>query len=170
MTPPVRVRSEAAADRAGVRRVNELAFGGADEADLVEALHRDGLVLSSLVAEIDGAVEGHVLFSRMWVDVAAGGRLDAVCLAPVAVTPSHQRRGIGSLLIGRGLDEMRQLGERLVIVVGHPGYYPRFGFEPARGHGITGPFPDAAFMVRALRDGGFAGVAGSARYPPALGI
>ena len=117
------IRAEAAADRTGVRRVNELAFEGAAEADLVEALHRAGLVLSSLVAELDGAVVGHILFSRMWVD-AAGGSLDAVCLAPVAVAPPHQRRGIGSLLIGRGLDEVGRLGERLVIVVGHPEVLP----------------------------------------------
>lgn len=169
MTAPVMVRAETAADRASVRRVNELAFEGAAEADLVEALHRDGLVLSSLVAETDGAVVGHILFSRMWVD-AAGGSLDAVCLAPVAVAPPHQRRGIGSLLIGRGLDEVGRLGERLVIVVGHPEYYPRFGFEPAQPRGLTGPFPPEAFMAMELTPGALRGVAGVVRYPAAFGI
>ena len=95
---------------------------------------------------MDGAVVGHILFSRMWVD-AAGGSLDAVCLAPVAVAPPHQRRGIGSLLISRGVDEVRRLGERLVIVVGHPEDYPRFGFEPAQPRGLSSPFPPEAFMV-----------------------
>jgi putative acetyltransferase len=166
---PVVVRPEAAADRAAVRRVNELAFEGAVEADLVEALHRDGLVLSSLVAAIEGAIVGHILFSRMWVD-ASGGSMDAVCLAPVAVAPPHQRRGVGSQLIGRGIDEMRGLGERLVIVVGHPDYYPRFGFEGARAHGLTSPFPDDVFMVLELTPGALRGAAGAVRYPAAFGI
>ena len=126
------VRAEAAADRDAVRRVNELAFEGATEADLVEALHRDGLVLSSLVAEIDGGVVGHILFSRMWVDGAAGTRS-----TPRAWRRWPSRRRISgaasaACLIRRGLEKMRRLGERLVIVVGHPGYYPRFGFEPAQ--------------------------------------
>ena len=78
-----------------MRRINELAFEGAAEADLVEALHRDGLVLASLVADVDGDTVGHILFSRMWVDTAAGA-VDAACLAPVAVLPLQQRRGIGT--------------------------------------------------------------------------
>ena len=169
MSPPVVVRAEVAADRGDVRRVNELAFEGASEADLVEALHRDGLVLSSLVAEIDGGVVGHILFSRMWVD-GADGSLDAACLAPLAVAPPHQRRGIGGLLISRGLEEIRRLGERLVIVVGHPEYYPRFGFEPAQPRGLSSPFPPEAFMAMELTPGALRGVAGAVRYPAAFGI
>jgi putative acetyltransferase len=165
----VTVRPEFAADRLAVRRVNVLAFGTPEEADVVEALHRDGLVLTSIVAEEAGVVVGHILFSRMWVDSAAGA-IDAVCLAPMAVVASHQRRGIGSALVRQGIVEMQARGERVMIVVGHPEYYPRFGFEPARRHGITSPFPDAAFMVRELREGGLEGVAGAARYPAAFGI
>ena len=127
------------------------------------------LVLSSLVAEMDGAVVGHILFSRMWVD-AAGGSLDAVCLAPVAVAPPHQRRGIGSLLIGRGLDEVRRLGERLVIVVGHPGTTRDSGSNRRSRDGLTRPFPPEAFMVMELTPGALRGVSGAARYPAAFGI
>ena len=163
------LRPEFAEDRVAVRRVNVLAFGTADEADLVEALHRDGLVLSSIVAEAGGVVVGHILFSRMWVDSTTGA-IDTVCLAPMAVLPSRQRSGIGSALVRQGIFEMQARGECVIIVVGHPAYYPRFGFERANGHGITSPFPDEAFMVLELRDGGLTGVAGSARYPPAFGI
>lgn len=163
------VRPECAEDRLAVRRVNVLAFGTAEEADLVEALHRDRLVLSSIVAEAAGGVVAHILFSRMWVD-SGSGAIDAVCLAPMAVLPSRQRSGIGSVLVRQGIVEMQARGERVMIVVGHPEYYPRFGFESARRHRITGPFPDPAFMVRELREGGLAGVAGAARYPAAFGI
>ena len=163
------VRPESGDDRVAVRRVNVLAFGTAEEADLVEALHRDGLVLSSIVAESAGVVVGHILFSRMWVDSDTGA-IDAVCLAPMAVLPSRQRSGIGSVLVRQGIVEMQARGERVILVVGHPEYYPRFGFEPARGHGITSPFPDPVFMLRELREGGLAGVAGPARYPAAFGI
>ena len=167
--PSVVVRAEAVADRDAVRRVNELAFEGPIEADLVEALHRDGLVLSSLVAEIDGAIVGHILFSRMWVDTPAG-TVDAACLAPMAVEPSHQRRGIGTVLIRSGIETVTRLGERMVIVLGHPGYYPRFGFERAQAHGLTSPFPDDAFMVLELTPGALRGAAGAVRYPAAFGI
>lgn len=163
------LRPEFAEDRVAVRRVNVLAFGTADEADLVEALHRDGLVLSSIVAEAAGVVVGHILFSRMWVDSAAGA-IDTVCLAPMAVVPSRQRGGIGSALVRQGIVEMEARGERVIVVVGHPAYYPRFGFARASGHGITSPFPDDAFMVLELKPGGLAGVSGSARYPSAFGI
>lgn len=169
MPPPVAVRAETTADRDHVRRINELAFEGTAEADLVEALHRDGLVLSSLVATVHREPRGHILFSRMWVDTQSGA-VDAVCLAPVAVLPAHQRTGIGSALVAYGLDQMRRLGERMVIVVGHPSYYPRFGFEPASVYGITGPFSADAFMAMELVPGAFAGMRGAARYPAAFGI
>jgi putative acetyltransferase len=163
------VRHEAAEDRLAVRRVNVLAFGTALEADLVEALHRDGLVLSSIVAETGGAVVGHIVFSRMWVD-SGSEAIEAVCLAPVAVVQSRQRSGIGSALVRQGIVEMQVRGERVMIVVGHPGYYPRFGFEPASKHGIHGPFPDEFFMVRELKPGALADVTGIARYPAAFGL
>jgi len=165
----VTVRPESAADREAIRRLNTLAFHGDVEADLVEALHRDGLTLSSLVAEVDGAVVGHILFSRMWVDTP-DGPLDAACLAPMAVLPSHQRRGVGSVLIHYGLAGMRRLGEGVVIVVGHPAYYPRFGFGPAGAHGLTSPFPDEAFMTLELLPGALEGVTGPVRYPAAFKI
>ena len=169
VTGSVTIRKEAATDRAAVRRINELAFEGAAEADLVEALHRDALVLASLVADVDRDTVGHVLFSRMWVDTPAGA-LEAACLAPVAVLPLQQRRGIGVALITSGIDEMRRLGERVVFVVGHPTYYPRFGFEQAGTYGLTSPFPADVFMVMELVPGALRGVAGPVRYPAAFGI
>ena len=169
MTGSAAVRREAATDRAAVRRINELAFEGPAEADLVEALHRDELVLASLVADVDGDTVGHILFSRMWVDTAAGA-VEAACLAPVAVLPPRQRRGIGTALITRGLDEMRRLGERVVFVVGHPAYYPRFGFEPAGAYGLTSPFPAEAFMVMELVPEALRGIGGPVRYPAPFGI
>lgn len=169
MTGSVTVRGQVVTDRAAVRRINELAFEGAAEADLVEALLRDGLALASLVADVDGDTVGHILFSRMWVDTAAGA-VEAACLAPVAVLPLQQRRGIGAALVSHGLDEMRRLGERVVIVVGHPAYYPRFGFKPAGPYGLTSPFPAEAFMVIELEPGALCDVAGPVRYPAAFGI
>jgi putative acetyltransferase len=169
VTGSVTVRQEAATDRAAVRRINELAFEGAAEADLVEALHREGLVLASLVADVNGDTVGHIMFSRMWVDTA-GGAVDAACLAPVAVLPLQQRRGIGTALITRGLDKMRRLGERVVIVVGHPAYYPRFGFEPANAYGLTSPFPPEAFMVMELVPEELRRMVGPVRYPAPFGI
>jgi putative acetyltransferase len=81
-------------ERSRVRSVNEAAFGGPDEADLVDKLHSEGVVLASLVAELDKRIVGHILFSRMSIETA-GGALPAVALAPVAVLPEYQRQGIG---------------------------------------------------------------------------
>ena len=169
MTGSITVRWEAASDRAAVRRINELAFEGVAEADLVEALHRDELVLASLVADVDGDTVGHILFSRMWVD-SASRTLDAVCLAPLAVLPSRQRGGIGSALVRQGIVEMQARGERLMIVVGHKEYYPRFGFESANARGLTSPFPPEAFMVLELVPEALQGISGPVRYPAAFGI
>src|SRR4051794_26170930 len=110
------IRRETPADRAAVAQVNETAFGGPAEAVLVDALRSAGVVLLSVVAERDGGVAGHILFSRMAIDTP-GGPVDAVALAPVAVVPRYQRQGIGGMLIRYGLEEMRAAGERIVIVV-----------------------------------------------------
>jgi putative acetyltransferase len=149
--------------------VNEAAFGGREEADLVEALRADGAVLLSLVADVDGQVVGHVLFGRMSIATHSGD-VPAVALAPMAVAPAHQRQGIGSQLIPAGLALLRSLGEQIVIVVGHPAYYPRFGFSSETAAALDGPFSRDAFMALELAPGALDGVRGRVRYPVAFGI
>jgi putative acetyltransferase len=156
-------------ERATIRAVNEAAFGGRDEADLVDRLRGDDQALVSLVAELEGGIVGHIMFSRMWINTSSG-LSSAVALAPVAVLPGHQRKGIGSFLVRHGLELLRDRDERIVIVVGHPGYYPRFGFSTARARLLEGPFPREAFMAMELRVGALDGIQGSVVYPPAFGI
>src|SRR5687767_11412615 len=105
----------------------------------------------------------------MWVD-AASGAIDTVALAPVAVLPGHQRRGVGTGLIRAGLEMLRDRGERLVILVGHPEYYPRFGFSSAAARVLEHPFPSEAFMTLELSPGVLEGVRGRVRYARAFGL
>jgi putative acetyltransferase len=163
------VRAEREADRSAVRLVNEAAFGGREEADLVEALHTERVVLASLVAVADHRIVGHILFSRMSIETATG-LVPAVALAPMAVLPDYQRHAIGTRLAREGLDVLRGLGERIVIVVGHPAYYPRFGFSSETARSLEGPFSREAFMALELEPGALDGVSGRVRYPNAFGI
>jgi len=163
------IRGESAEDRLGVRSVNTDAFGQEDEADLVERLHAEEAVIVSLVGEAEGQVAGHILFSRMWIDTA-GGPIPAVALAPLAVSPGSQRRGIGERLVRRGLDLLRERGERIVIVLGHPEYYSRFGFSCEKARYLDSPFPPHAFMAMELADGALERVRGKVRYPASFGI
>jgi putative acetyltransferase len=165
-TPPI-VRGETAEDYPAIRAVNEAAFGGSEEADLIEALRTEGAVLRSLVAESNDGVVGHILFSRMWIDTTTAP-VAAVALAPVAIAPRLQRQGIGSALIRQGLGELRSMRERIVIVVGHPEYYPRFGFSSARASGIEQPFGPDVFMALELTPGALDGVRGRVRYAAAF--
>ena len=123
----------------------------------------------SLVAEVDGRIVGHVLFSRMTVETAQG-RVDAVSLAPMAVLPGYQGRPIGSQLVRRGLARLRDRGERIVIVLGHEHYYPRFGFSSEKARNLASPFPPEAFMALELSDGALEGIRGVVRYPAAFGL
>jgi putative acetyltransferase len=163
------IRDEQPDDREQVRMVNEAAFGRCDEADLVERLRVEGAVLVSLVAEVDSQIIGHILFSRMTVETAQGP-VAAVSLAPMAVLPDHQRRQVGSRLVRRGLSELRDRGERIVIVLGHQNYYPRFGFSPEKAGHLASPFPPEGFMALELTPGALAGVHGAVRYPSAFGV
>lgn len=159
------VRDEAPADVVGIRRVTELAFGGNAEAQLVEALRAASQATISLVAIVDDEVAGHILFSPATIE--SGARVNpAIGLAPLSVLPEHQRQGIGSQLAREGLRQCRQLGYELAIVLGHPAYYPRFGFQPAILRGIRCEYPGAeeSFMVAELRAGALEGVTGLARY------
>ncbi len=121
----------------------------------------------SLVAEENGRIVGHVLFSPMTLETETG-IYPIVGLGPVAVLPEVQRQGVGSRLIEMGLDLLRERGETAVIVLGHPSYYPRFGFVRASQFGIRSSYdvPDEAFMALELEDGGLNGRAGVAYYQP----
>jgi len=152
-----------------IRQVNEAAFGCADEADIVEALRTDGVVLLSVVAELENRIVGHILFSRMSIETPTES-VAAVALAPMAVLPGYQRRGIGGRLIRYGLDTLRALGERIVIVVGHPGYYPRFGFSTEQARSLESPFPSDAFMALELSPGALDHTRGRVRYPNSFGL
>src|ERR1700727_2335418 len=149
---PLRVRDEQPCDREQVRKVNEAAFGRSDEADLIDKLRVEGAVLLSLVAEFHGQIIGHIMFSRMTVETEQTP-VAAVSLAPMAVLPEHQGRQVGSQLVRRGLAQLRDQGERIVIVLGHEEYYPRFGFTPAKARHLASPFPPEAYMALELSDG-----------------
>jgi putative acetyltransferase len=159
------IRPERSEDASQVRHVNELAFEQPAEADLVERLRQGCTDSLSLVAE-DDAVVGHILFRSVTIE-SAGRSVLGMGLAPMAVLPDRQRQGIGTQLVKRGLDLLRERGCPFVVVVGHPEYYPRFGFEPAAMHGLASQWegvPDAAFMVVVLDAHAMAGVSGVAKY------
>lgn len=159
------IRPETAADHAAIREVNRLAFGGEDEARLVDALRDGGYVRASLVAEEGGRAVGHILFSDLPI-ITAGVVGPALALAPMAVLPTHQRRGIGSALVREGLRACAEAGHRIVVVLGHPEFYPRFGFSAKMTERLSSPYSGPAFMAAELVPGALAGVAGEVRYPP----
>jgi putative acetyltransferase len=159
------IRPEEHRDAGDVRVVNERAFGRRDEAALVDALRGTPGALSLVAADGDRIV-GHILFTPVQIESAMAIR--AVGLAPMAVLPEYQRRGIGSQLVRRGLEMCRANGQDAVVVVGHPTYYPRFGFVPAFTKGLECEFTVAreAFMVVELRAGALDGAHGVVRYRP----
>ena len=164
----IEVRPEEPGDREAVRRVNEAAFGQPDEADLVDRLREQADPYLSLVAVQEGEVVGHILFTPMTFDPPRPD-FRAMGLAPMAVWPEQQRSGVGGALVREGLAACRRLGTEVVFVLGHPTYYPRFGFAPAAARGIASEY-DApeAFMVLELDPGALDGVEGMARYHPAF--
>lgn len=160
----MRIRVEEEPDHVAVRAVNTAAFETSAEADLVYRLRREARPLVSLVAEHEGTVVGHILFSP--VELPGHPDLRLMALAPMAVAPAHQSRGIGSALVRDGLERCRHLGADAVIVLGHPDYYPRFGFTPASHWNIRSPYdaPDEAFLALELRAGALKGRSGVVRY------
>ena len=164
------IRTETLEDQGFVRRVNELAFGQPDEADLVDALRAKAHPCISLVAVVDEQVVGHIFFSPVSIETDSGD-FTATGLAPMSVLPEHQNQGIGSQLVREGLNECRQLGEEIVVVLGHPNYYPRFGFVPASLKGLRSEYdvPDEVFMVAELTEGALAGRRGLVKYHPEFG-
>jgi putative acetyltransferase len=163
----INVRPEKPEDAQAIRTVHEQAFGQAAEADLVDALRRNDKAPVSLVAEENGSIIGHILFSPVTVE-SGGLELTGVGLAPVAVLPDRQNRGVGALLVEQGLDRSRDAGIPFAVVLGHARYYPRFGFMPASRFGIRSEYEvaDENFMAMELRQGALRNRAGIARYQP----
>jgi len=164
----MRIRREELQDLQQIRAINIAAFEGTAEAHIVDTLRADASDVISFVAEDDGEVVGHIMFSP--VRVVGAPDLRAMALAPVAVAPHRQRLGIGSALVRTGLEECQRLGAAAVFVVGHPSYYPRFGFSPASGFGFQCEFdvPDEAFMVAALVPGALSGHSGTVHFHEAF--
>jgi putative acetyltransferase len=162
----VLIRVESRADVGSIRRVNQLAFGQDAEARLVDALRDEGYARLSLVAEVDGQVVGHILFSDLPILTEDGGTVHALALAPMAVVPDYQRQGIGSQLVRRGMEACKEQGHRIVVVVGHPQYYPRFGFSTRLAARLASPYAGEAFMAAELVPGALADASGRVVYPP----
>lgn len=153
-----------------MRRVTVEAFGSTVEADLVDALRREVSPLVSLVADEDGVVLAHVMFSPVSIEGEAADVPMLMGLAPLSVRPDRQRRGIGGALIREGLEACRRRGVAAVVLVGMPEYYPSFGFVPASRVGLTCEYevPDDVFMAIELEPGALAGRAGLVRYHSAF--
>jgi putative acetyltransferase len=161
---PFEIREERPADIAAIRDVNRRAFGQDQEANIVDALRTNGAALLSLVATIDEEVVGHIMYSAATVEAAWKG----AALGPMAVLPEYQRQGIGSRLVEEGNGKLKAAGCPFIIVVGHPEFYPRFGFEPASAYGITCEWdlPADVFMIATLDPTSTKGMAGLAKFRP----
>lgn len=147
----VTICEERPEDVAAVGQVNETAFGQPTEAGLITLLRANGGVLLSLVAVVDGNIVGHILYTPVRIDADAK-KVWGAGLGPMAVLPEFQRKGIGSKLVAEGINRLRQSGCPFIVVLGHPNYYPRFGFVPASRYGVRCQWavPDEAFMVLPL--------------------
>lgn len=162
------IRPETAADREAVWAVNSAAFDTPAEAELVDVLRADAQASISLVAERDGGIVGHILFSP--VTLSGHPDLPLMGLGPMAVAPPLQRQGIGSALVRAGLEHCRQAGYTAVVVLGHPEFYRRFGFVPSTRFDIDSEYdvPADVFMVTELLPGGLSGRTGRVKYHPAF--
>jgi putative acetyltransferase len=164
------IHSEDAGDRQAVWQVNRAAFPTEAEANLVDALRDQAYVRLSLVAEVDGAVIGHILFSDLPI-VGEGVTYPALALAPMSVLPKYQRQGIGAQLVRRALEICREHHHRIVVVLGHPHFYQRFGFSSELARHLQSPFSERdSFMALELVEGSLNGVSGEVRYPQPFGV
>lgn len=167
------IRKEETGDFSGIREINLKAFEhGENEANLIELI-RDSenfiTDLSLVSAKGDGEIIGHILFSIIHL-VTDQGTVPTLGLAPMAVKPDYQNSGIGSALVNEGIKACKASGYDHVFVLGHPNFYPRFGFSPASQFGISAPFlvPDDVFMALELNKGSLTGLQGKIEYPPAF--
>ncbi len=146
------IRHARPTDFPAIREVVAAAFGQPDEADLVERLREAGDTVFELVDEDAGEILGHILYSRLWAD----SEHMYAALAPLAVRPDHQRTGVGKRLTAASIDTARDFGAHGVLVLGHPDYYPKFGFSADAAAKVKCPFTgNPAFMALAIEDGAF---------------
>lgn len=163
------IRPETPNDHDAIYAVNKRAFDERDaEPGLVDALRKTDRFIPelSLVAEENGQVVGHILFTHIHIETDSGP-VPALSLAPMAVMPGYQNRGIGSALVRQGVEEAKRLGHAIVIVLGHVLFYPRFGFSAALAKDLECPYGDCgeAWMALELLPGALQGVRGSVVYP-----
>lgn len=164
----MRIRPAQSDDTGGIRAVNLDAFETSLEAQLVEALCARAVPLVSLVADDAGTIVGHILFTPMTLD--SDSDTNVMGLAPMAVMSGKQRQGVGSALVRAGLDACWGLGAAAVAVLGHPAYYPRFGFVPALHFGLRSEYdvPDDVFMIVEREPGALRSKTGLLRYHAAF--
>ena len=162
------IRPETEKDKTSIQEVNQSAFETIAEATLIDVLREQCHPIISLIAEEGRQVVGHIMFSP--VTHSGASDLKIMGLAPMAVLPTHQRKGIGSALVQAGLDECRRHGYGAIVVLGHTNYYPRFGFIPAARFGISSEYdvPEEAFMVIELQPNYLAGAKGKITYHSAF--
>ncbi|OOE12744.1 GNAT family N-acetyltransferase [Fictibacillus arsenicus] len=167
----IRIRTERNGDQKAITQINDLAFKGDNESRLVNAIRNSDLFVPelSLVAESDGELIGHILFSIVHIK-SGKDEIPTLALAPMAVVPEHQNRGVGSLLVEEGLKRAKDQGFENVVVLGHPEFYPKFGFIPASTKEIEAPFPvpDEVFMALEIKEGSLDQIKGKIVYPPAF--
>jgi putative acetyltransferase len=161
------IRKATPADFDTIRYVNGRAFGQQAEGKLVDKLRNRNMAVLSMVAVADDAVIGHIFFSPVTVE-SDKGNFEAIALAPMAVLPEYQKKGIGTQLVNAGLEECHKMGHEIVFVLGHSKYYPRFGFVKAKEKGINCEFdvPDDTWMVTELKPGALKGRKGTVKYQP----
>ena len=161
------IREESPKDINGIYEINKQAFEDESEAKIVNALREADELSLSLVAQINNQIVGHIAFSEVKIDSGAES-YDAIGLAPMAILPEYQRRGYGSELVEKGLKILSERGHEIVVVLGHPEYYPKFGFITTDKYGIHCEFecPAEAFMIKELKQNSLKGIGGTVKFNP----
>ena len=161
------IRQETEADYKAIYELNQQAFGQDNESQLIEKIRSGNTFIPglSIIAELEGKIIGHILFSK--IEIQGSSTFPSLALAPMAVHPDFQKKGVGSRLVKQGLEVAKKLGFEHVIVLGHENYYPKFGFHNASNWNIQCPFevPDNVFMAIELKEGSLEGKSGTVVYP-----